>query len=109
MDMTRNDSFNAIYMDSLTNIAQRVNEQFLALSNLVKLCEEDLESAVSAPETVRRLEREVNEDNIVICRQISTATGGNSDFLCYMMRKLVLDLEHSSDYMKECAVIITEI
>ena len=109
MDMTRNDSFNEIYMDSLTNIARKVNEQFLALSNLVQLCEEDPESAISALETVRRLEREIDEDNIVICRQISTATGGNSDFLCYVMRKMVSDLEHISDYMKECAVIIAEI
>ncbi len=109
MDMVRNDSFNEIYMDSLTSIAQKVNEQFLALSNLIKLCEEDPESAVSALETVRRLEREVDEDNIVICRQISTATGGNSDFLCYVMRKIVSDLEHISDYMKECAVIVAEI
>jgi len=30
MDMVRNDNFNEIYMDSLTNIAQKVNEQFLA-------------------------------------------------------------------------------
>ena len=109
MDMVRNDNFNEIYMDSLTNIAQKVNEQFLALSNLVKLCEENPESAASALETVRRLEREVDEDNIVICRQISTATGGDSDFLCYMMRKIVSDLEHISDYLKECAVIIAEI
>ena len=109
MDMVRNDNFNEIYMDSLTNIAQKVNEQFLVLSDLVKLCEENPESAASALETVRRLEREVDEDNIVICRQISTATGGNSDFLCYMMRKIVSDLEHISDYLKECAVIIAEI
>lgn len=109
IDMVRNDNFNEIYMDSLTNIAQKVNEQFLALSNLAKLCEEDSKSTVSALETVRRLEREVDEDNIVICRQISTATGGNSDFLCYMMRKIVSDLEHISDYLKECAVIIAEI
>jgi len=58
---------------------------------------------------VQRLEREVDENNIVICRQISTATGGNSDFLSYMMKKIVSDLEHISDYVKECAVIIAEI
>jgi len=109
MDMVRNDRFDEIYMDSLTSIAQKVNEQFLTLSNLVKLCEEDPESAISDLETVRRLEREVDEDNIVICRQISTATGGNPDFLCYMMRKIVSALEHISDYVKECAVIIAEI
>jgi hypothetical protein len=109
MDMTRNDSFNEIYMDSLTNIARKVNEQFLALSSLVQLCEENPESAISALETVQRLEREIDEDNIVICRQISTATGGTPDFLCYMMRKIVSDLEHISDYVKECAVIIAEI
>jgi len=108
IDMVRNDNFDEIYMDSLTNIAQKVNEQFLALSDLVKLCEENPESAASALETVRRLEREVDEDNIIICRQISTATGGNSDFLCYVMRKMVSDLEHISDYLKECAVIIAE-
>ena len=79
------------------------------MSNLVKLCEEDPVSAVSALETVLRLEREIDEDNIVICRQISTATGGNPDFLCYMMRKIVSDLEHISDYLKECAVIVAEI
>lgn len=109
MDMVRNDNFNEIYMDSLTNISQKVNEQFLALGNLIKLCEENPESAGSALETVRRLEREIDEDNIVICRQISTATGGDSDFLCYMMRKIVSDLEHISDYLKECAVIVAEI
>jgi uncharacterized protein Yka (UPF0111/DUF47 family) len=109
IDMIREEAFNEIFMDSMTTISKKVHEQMGDLAKMVHQRAENNEDAILTLESVIRLEREIDEDNIVICRQISVATGGDSDFTCYMMRKIVAELEHISDYVKECAEIVAEI
>lgn len=111
LDSLRGDSFGEIYMDSLTTISSKVNEQIGTLKHMIEVNVSDPESVKADLEQIIKLERQVDEDNIVICRQISvkTAGGDESDFSCYMMRKIVAELEHISDYVKECAEILADI
>ena len=109
LDMIRGESFAEIYMDSLTTISTKVKSQFSILKNLANNTLENSESAKEDLEAIFRLEREIDEDNIVICRQITVATEGDSPFICYIMRKVVRELEHISDKLKECAEIIIDI
>jgi len=96
-------------MDSMTVISAKVYEMMTALKLMVSQREANSDESEETLELLIKLERQIDEDNIVICRQISIATGGDSDFTCYMMRKIVADLEHISDYAKECAEIFAEI
>ncbi len=109
VDMLGDESFSEIYMDSFTTISSKVTEQFGVLKKLVDVRTESTESGSEELDLIVKLERQIDEDNIVICRQISVKTGGESDFTCYMMRKIVAELEHMSDYIKECAEIIADI
>ncbi|MHA1137667.1 MAG: hypothetical protein ACTSSE_14385 [Candidatus Thorarchaeota archaeon] len=111
LDSIRDDSFSEIYMESLTSISSKVNEQIVTLKHMIEINVSDTESVKTDLEHILTLERQIDEDNIVICRQISvkTAGGDESDFSCYMMRKIVAELEHISDYVKECAEIIADI
>ncbi|MCF2136907.1 MAG: hypothetical protein K9W43_06635 [Candidatus Thorarchaeota archaeon] len=108
IDMVRGESFQEVYMDSLSSIASKVHGQFEALARLIEFRIEKSEAADNESATIIRLEREIDEDNIIICRQVSVATGGDSPFICYMMRKIVSELEHISDYLKEIAEILTD-
>ncbi len=110
LDSLRGDSFGEIYMDSLTTISSKVNEQIGTIKHMIEVNTSDPESAKGDLEQIIKLERQIDEDNIVICRQISvkTAGGDESDFSCYMMRKIVAELEHISDYVKECAEILAD-
>ena len=110
LDSLRGDSFGEIYMDSLTTISSKVNEQIGTLKHMIEVNVSDPESVKADLEQIIKLERQIDEDNIVICRQISvkTAGGDESDFSCYMMRKIVAELEHISDYVKECAEILAD-
>jgi len=109
IDMVRGASFSEIYMESFRSIIQKVYEEFIAVKHMTGQCGDNPEEMSSALQSVLRLEREIDEDNIIICRQVTVATGGESDFICYMMRKIVRELEHISDYLKACAEIIAEI
>ena len=109
IDMLKDESFNEIFMDSLTTISSKVHEMMVALRLMMLQRSSNSEESEETLELLIKLERQIDEDNIIICRQISVATGGDSDFTCYMMRKIVADLEHISDYAKECAEIIAEI
>jgi predicted ribosome quality control (RQC) complex YloA/Tae2 family protein len=109
IDMIHDEAFNEIFRDSMTTISSKVHEMMIELKNMVNQRIDNLEESHKTLETLIRLEREIDEDNIVICRQISVATQGDSDFVCYMMRKIVAELEHISDYAKECAEIVAEI
>ncbi len=111
LDSLRGDSFGEIYMDSLTTISSKVNEQIGTLKHMIEVNTSDPESVKADLEQIIKLERQIDEDNIVICRQISvkTAGGDESDFSCYMMRKIVAELEHISDHVKECAEILADI
>ncbi|GAG29529.1 unnamed protein product, partial [marine sediment metagenome] len=109
IDMLGGEPFSDIYMDSFTTISSKVSEQFGVLRKLVDVRVENIEGGREELDLIVKLEREIDEDNIVICRQISIKTGGESDFTCYMMRKIVAELEHISDYIKECAEILADI
>jgi hypothetical protein len=109
IDMLHQESFNEIFMDSMTTISKKVHQMMTALKVMVNQSSEDSEEIEDTLELIIKLERQIDEDNIIICRQISIATGGDSDFACYMMRKIVAELEHISDYVKECAEIFVEI
>ena len=109
IDIVRDESFNEIFMDSLTTITSKVHEMMTALKNMINQVSTNQEESNDTLDLLLKLERQIDEDNIVICRQISVATGGDSDFTCYMMRKIVAELEHISDYAKECAEILSEI
>lgn len=109
LDMLHGEAFNEIYMDSMSTISSKVHRMMTALKEMVHQKIENSDESFETLEVLIRLEREIDEDNIVICRQISVATGGDSDFTCYIMRKIVAELEHVSDYVKECAEILAEI
>ncbi|MBN2228216.1 MAG: hypothetical protein JW779_01410 [Candidatus Thorarchaeota archaeon] len=109
IDMLHHKAFNEIYMDSMTNISAKVHEMVTNLKLMINHRAQNSQDAENALELIIKLERQIDEDNIVICRQISVATNGDSDFICYMMRKIVSDLEHISDFVKECAEIVAEI
>lgn len=109
IDMIRGEAFNEIFMDSLTTISDKVHEMMGALHTMLEQRREHHDEAFHTLELLIKLERQIDEDNIVICRQISVVTDGDSDFTCYMMRKIVAELEHISDHAKECAEIIAEI
>ncbi len=107
--MLQEDAFNEIFMDSLTTISSRVNEMMTTLKLMINQRVSKAPESEDSLELIFKLERQIDEDNIIICRQISVATGDETDFPCYMMRKIVADLEHISDYVKECAEIVSEI
>lgn len=110
VDSLRGESFSEIYMNSLTTISSKVHEQIVTLRIMVEAVSSDPESIMTNLDLIVKLERQVDEDNIVICRQISVKTaGGESGFSCYMMRKIIAELEHISDYVKECAEIVADI
>lgn len=110
VDSLRGEVFSEIYMDSLTTISSRVHEEIVTLGHMVTVVESDPESVKADLDHIIKLERQVDEDNIIICRQISVMTAdGESSFSCYMMRKIIAELEHISDYVKECAEIVADI
>lgn len=109
IDMIREETFDQIFMDSLTTISSKVHEMMGALGKMLGQRMENPDDAFVTLDLLIKLERQIDEDNIVICRQISVVTDGDSDFPCYMMRKIVAELEHISDHAKECAEIIAEI
>jgi len=109
IDMLQEEVFNEVFMDSLTTISQSVKEMMAALKLMVNQRISKRSESEDTLELIIKLERQIDEDNIIICRQISVASGDETDFPCYMMRKIVADLEHISDYVKECAEIVAEI
>jgi len=109
IDMLGDDTFGEIYMDSFTALSSHVTEQFGMLKKLIDIRMASTDAGKAELDSIVKLERQVDEDNIVMCRQISVKTGGESDYTCYMMRKIVAELEHISDYIKECAEIIADI
>ena len=111
IDMVHGDTFGEIYMDSLTTITSKVHEQLVLLKNMTQETISNQDAVNNTLEAILRLEREIDEANIIICRQISVRENedGESGFNCYMMRKIVSELEHISDYGKETAEMIADI
>jgi len=110
IDMIRGEPFGEVYLDSMSAISSKTHQQLTALKNMALERISNQEAAIDALQLVLRLEREIDEDNIVICRQISVASvNGETNYTCYMMRKIVSELEHISDYIKDAAEIIIDI
>ncbi len=110
IDMIRGESFGEVYLDSMNSISAKTHQELTALKNLTRERIEDPEGSLETLNVILRLEREIDEDNIVICRQISTASvDGETDYTCYILRKIVSELEHISDYIKDAAEIIVDI
>jgi len=106
VDMIRDVDFESIYMDSLGSISKKVRESVFALKNMALEYRENPEVFSQGRETISQLEREVDEENIIICRQISVATGGHSDFVCYVMRQIVGELERITDHIEDLVEIL---
>ncbi|MFW9848413.1 MAG: hypothetical protein ACFFF4_04690 [Candidatus Thorarchaeota archaeon] len=110
IDMIRGESFGDVYMDSMNSISTKTHEQLKTLKELTEKQKDDPEAALECLQTILKLERQVDEDNIVICRQISVITQEeDAGYTCYIMRKIVSELEHISDFIKEAAEIIVDI
>ncbi|TFH03212.1 MAG: hypothetical protein E4H14_16985, partial [Candidatus Thorarchaeota archaeon] len=68
IDMMQEEPFNEIFMDSMTTISSKVLEMMTSLKLMIKQREEHLEESELTLELVIKLERQIDEDNIVICR-----------------------------------------
>jgi hypothetical protein len=108
IDMLHGQTFDEVFMDSMVGISEKVTREITSLKNMIGTCTESPDDTSECFKEIMRLEREIDEDNIIVCRQISVATRGDSDMICYLMRKIVRALEHISDYVKECAEIIAD-
>ncbi|MCK5238378.1 MAG: DUF47 family protein [Candidatus Thorarchaeota archaeon] len=109
IDMVGGEAFGEVFKDSMNSITSKTGKLLTALKNLVHEQIDNPEGALEKLDEIVRLEREIDEDNMVICRQISVATEGEAGYTCYIMRKIVSVLEHISDFVKEAAEIIVDI
>lgn len=109
IDMIRGESFGEVFMDEMDAISTKTRKILNALKNLTTEKVSDNEAAMDQLEIIVKLEREMDEANIVICRQISVTTESETGYTCYIMRKIVSELEHISDFVKEAAEIIIDI
>jgi hypothetical protein len=103
IDMLRDVEFDAIFMDSLSSISSKVYDAVVSLKNMAYSFPEDPNSITECSETITRIEREVDEEHIIICRQISVATEGHPDYVVYLMRKIVGELETITDNLLDFA------
>jgi phosphate uptake regulator len=108
IDMLHGQTFDEVFMDSMVSISEKVTLEISTLKKMIETCAASSDETNECFKEILRLEREIDEDNIIVCRQISVATKGESDTICYLMRKIVRELEHISDYVKECAEILAD-
>ncbi|MHA1909147.1 MAG: hypothetical protein ACW98Y_17765 [Candidatus Thorarchaeota archaeon] len=83
IDMIRGESFGDVYMDSMNSISTKTHTLLATLKELTQHQKENPEAALECLKTVVRLERQIDEDNIIICRQISVSTEGEAGYICY--------------------------
>ncbi|MFW9799850.1 MAG: PhoU domain-containing protein [Candidatus Thorarchaeota archaeon] len=103
IDMLRDVDFEAVFMDSLSSISRKVYESVVALKNMVDAFPDNPNAFTEGREVISKLEREVDEEHVIICRQISVATEGHPDYIIYLMRKIVGELEHITDHLQDFA------
>jgi len=103
IDMLRDVDFGAVFMDSLSSISRKVYEAVVALKEMADAFPENPNALTEGREIISKLEREVDEEHIIICRQISVATEGHPDYVIYLMRKIVGELEHIADNLQDFA------
>ncbi|MHA1928707.1 MAG: DUF47 family protein [Candidatus Thorarchaeota archaeon] len=109
IDMIRGESFGEVFMDEMDVISSKTGKILNALKNLTAERISDGAGGMEQLDVIVKLEREMDESNIVICRQISVTTENETGYTCYIMRKIVSELEHISDYVKETAEILIDI
>jgi hypothetical protein len=103
IDMLRDVEFEEVFMDSLSSISRKVYDAVLALKNMADGFPDDPNAITECSETISRIEREVDEEHIIICRQIDVATEGHPGYVVYLMRKIVGELEHITDNLQDFA------
>ena len=103
IDMLRDVEFGAVFMDSLSSISRKVYDAVVSLKNMADAFPSDPNALIECSETISRIEREVDEEHIIICRQISVATEGHPDYVVYLMRKIVGELERITDNLLDFA------
>lgn len=106
IDMLRDTDFQPVYMDSLGSISKKVHEAVVALRTMVSSYGENPEALTEGRMAISKLERQVDEENIIISRQIEVTEGGDSPFVSYVMRKIVGELENITDYLRDLAEVI---
>ena len=106
IDMLRDVDFQPVYMDALGSISKKVYEAVVALRTMVSSYGENREAFAEGRIAISKIERQVDEENIIICRQIEVTEGGDSPFVCYVMRKIVGELEDITDYLRDLAEVI---
>lgn len=109
IDSVYEQPFEEVYMDSLTLISEKVGEAIDIFHQMLVDYPEESNSIEEGTKRIAKLERAVDEENIIISRQISVATKGDVGFVSYIMRKVVKELEHITDYLKDCAQTLREI
>ena len=103
IDMLREVEFDAVFMDSLGSISRKTFESVVALKNMADSYDENPDALTIGREAIASLERQVDEEHLIICRQISVATEEHPDYVCYLMRKIVGELEHITDHLLDFA------
>ncbi len=106
IDMLRDMDFQPVYMDSLGSISKKVHEAVVALRKMVSSYTENPEALTEGRMAISKIERQVDEENIIISRQIEVKEGVDSPFVCYVMRKIVGELENITDYLRDLAEVI---
>jgi hypothetical protein len=106
IDMLRDVEFDNVFRDALSSISRKVYDSVIALKNMADSFPENPNALTEGREVISRLERQVDEEHIIICRQISVATGGHPDYVIYLMRKIVGELEHITDHLLDFAETI---
>jgi hypothetical protein len=103
IDMLKEVEFDAVFMDSLSSISKKVYESVVALKKMADDYAENPDAITMGREAIGSLERQVDEEHLIICRQISVVTEENTDYVCYLMRKIVGELEHITDHLLDFA------
>ncbi|MDF1539683.1 MAG: hypothetical protein P1Q69_12355 [Candidatus Thorarchaeota archaeon] len=110
IDMMQGESFGEIFLDSMNALSTKAHKELTILKTLTQQRIREKELSMDSFNAILRLEREIDEDNIVICRQISAiSVEGETNYTCYIMRKIVSQIEHISDFIKDAAEIIVDI
>ncbi|MHA2380560.1 MAG: hypothetical protein ACXADS_14890 [Candidatus Thorarchaeota archaeon] len=106
IDMVRDVDFQPVYMDALGSISKKVYEAIVSLQTMVTSYGANRNAFAGGCVPISKREIPVDEENIIISRQIEVTEGGDSPFVCYVMRKIVGELENITDYLRDLAEVI---
>jgi hypothetical protein len=109
IDMLRSESFDDVYLNSMNSISLLTHQQLTTLKKLTLEQKGNPDAAYNSMKKIEKLERQIDEDYIVIGRMISVSTNGETGYTPFIMRKIVRELEQISDFIKRAAEIIVGI